>query len=208
MTTRADDRAVAGSPPGPERQKAMDYLTVRAEAMPGEQVIARFRAAVGEFDAAVDELDEVEARTVVIPGEWTAAQVVDHLAQTTARNADELRHLLDGRRPPAPPVYEALVSGAAHRVPWDDLKADLAEANTVFGALLDVAARQAPTPGVTIRTILVINRALADGTVEPEHFDAELGWKGYALTARLHLLDHRSQVRKLLRAREGRARHE
>jgi hypothetical protein len=179
----------------------MDYLTVRAEAMPGEQVIARFRAAVGEFAAAVDELDEVEARTVVIPGEWTAAQVVDHLAQTTARNADELRHLLDGRRPPAPPVYEALVSGAAHRVPWDDLKADLAEANSVFGALLDVAARQAPTPGLTIRTILVINRALADGTVEPEHFDAELGWKGYALTARLHLLDHRSQVRKLLRAR-------
>jgi hypothetical protein len=185
----------------PERQKAIDYLTVRAEGMPGEQVIARFRAAVGEFDAAVDDIDETEARTVLIPGEWTAAQVVDHLAQTTARNADELRHLLDGRRPPAPPVYEALVSGAAHRVPWEELTAELAEANAVFGTLLGLAARQAPTPGLTIRTILVINRTLADGTVEPEHFDAELGWKGYALTARLHLLDHRTQVRKLLRAR-------
>lgn len=185
----------------PERQKAIDYLTVRAEAMPGEQVVARFRAAVAEFEAAVGGLDEDDARTVVIPGEWTAAQVVDHLAQTTARNVDELRHLLDGRRPPAPPVYEGLVSGAAHRVPWEELKAELAEANADFGALLSRAARQEPKPGLTIRTILVINNTLAEGTVEPEHFDAELGWKGYALTARLHLLDHRTQVRKLLRAR-------
>lgn len=185
----------------PERQKALDYLTVRAEAMPGEHVIARFRAAVGEFDAAVGGFDEDDARTVMLPGEWTVAQIVDHLAQTTARNADELRHLLDGHRPPAPPVYEALVSGAAHRVPWEELQAGLAEANAEFGRLLNRAAREEPTVGLTIRTILVINRTLADGAVEPEHFDAELGWKGYALTARLHLLDHRTQVRKLLRTR-------
>jgi len=185
----------------PERQKAMEYLTVRADAMPGEQVIARFRAAVGEFDAAIGCFDEDDARTVVLPGEWTAAQIVDHLAQTTGRNADELRHLLEGRRPPAPPVYEALVSGAAHRVPWEELRTELAEANAELGRLLGRAVRHEPKAGLTVRTILVINRTLADGTVEPEHFDAELGWKGYALTARLHLLDHRTQVRKLLRAR-------
>jgi hypothetical protein len=185
----------------PERQKAMEYLTVRADAMPGEQVIARFRAAVGEFDAAIAGFDADDARTVVVPGEWTAAQIVDHLAQTTARNADELRHLLEGRRPPAPPVYEALVSGAAHRVPWEELRTELVEANAELGRLLGRAVRHEPKAGLTVRTILVINRTLADGTVEPEHFDAELGWKGYALTARLHLLDHRTQVRKLLRAR-------
>src|SRR5688572_12444819 len=185
----------------PERQKAIEYLTVRADAMPGEQVLGRFRAAVGEFDAAISGLDEDDARTVTVPGEWTTAQIVDHLAQTTARNADELRHLLEGRRPPAPPVYEALVSGAAHRVPWEELKAELAAANAELDRLLGRAVRHQPMAGLTIRTILVINRTLADGTVEPEHFDAELGWKGYALTARLHLLDHRTQVRKLLRAR-------
>ena len=184
-----------------ERQRAVEYLTTRAEAMPGAQVLARFRAAVGELEAAVEGLDEVEARTAWIPGEWTAAQVVDHLAQTTARNVDELRHLVEGRRPPAPPVYEALVSGAAHRVPWEELKAGLAEANAELAALLARAAAEEVPAVRTIRTILVINRTRDDGTVEPEHFDAELGWKGYALTARLHLLDHRTQVRRLLRAR-------
>lgn len=191
---------VISSPIAPERQKALDYLTARADAMPADQVLARVRAAMGEFEAALDGLTEAAARAVVTPGEWTAAQVVDHLAQTTARNADELRHLLDGRRPPAPPVYEALVSGAAHRVPWRALQAELAEANAELLALLERAARQAPPATGTIRTILVINRTLADGTVEPDHFEAELGWKGYALTARLHLLDHRTQVRKLRRA--------
>ncbi|HEX5815583.1 MAG TPA: DinB family protein [Methylomirabilota bacterium] len=185
----------------PERQRAVEYLTTRAEAMPGAQVLARFRAAVGELEAVVEGLDEVEARTAWIPGEWTAAQVVDHLAQTTARNVDELRHLVEGRRPPAPPVYEALVSGAAHRVPWEELKAGLAEANAELAALLARAAAEEVPAARTIRTILVINRTRDDGTVEPEHFDAELGWKGYALTARLHLLDHRTQVRRLLRAR-------
>jgi len=185
----------------PERQRAIEYLTTRAEAMPGAQVLARFRAAVGELEAAVEGLDEMEARTAWIPGEWTAAQVIDHLAQTTARNVDELRHLVEGRRPPAPPVYEALVSGAAHRVPWEELKAGLAEANAELAALLARAAAEEIPAARTIRTILVINRTRDDGTVEPEHFDAELGWKGYALTARLHLLDHRTQVRRLLRAR-------
>jgi len=66
--------------------------------------------------------------------------------------------------------------------------------------LARAAAGEAPATR-TVRTILVINRTRDDGTVEPEHFDAELGWKGYALTARLHLLDHRTQVRRLLRAR-------
>jgi hypothetical protein len=185
----------------PERQRAVEYLTTRAEAMPGAQVLARFRAAVGELEAAVEGLDEMEARTAWIPGEWTAAQIVDHLAQTTARNVDELRHLVEGRRPPAPPVYEALGSGAAHRVPWEELKAGLAEANAELAALLARAVAEEVPAARTIRTILVINRTRDDGTVEPEHFDAELGWKGYALTARLHLLDHRTQVRRLLRAR-------
>jgi hypothetical protein len=189
----------------PERQRAMEYLTVRAEAMPGTQVLARFQAAAGEFEAAIDGLDEATARAVMAEGEWTIAQVVDHLAQTTIRNADELRHLLEGRRPPPPPVYEALTSGAAHRVPWEDLTAELAAANAEFAALLGRAVESEVPPAVTVRTVLVINRTLPNGRVEPEMFDAELGWKGYALTARLHLLDHRTQVRALRNRGETRA---
>ena len=38
-----------------------------------------------------------------------------------------------------------------------------------------------------------INRADS----QTDFFDMHLTWKGYAMTQRLHLLDHRSQIKKL-----------
>src|SRR5262245_10427623 len=65
----------------PEKEKAIEYLTVRAEAMSATQIRARLRAAVVELEAALDGVDEGAARASVVPGEWTIAQVVDHVAQ-------------------------------------------------------------------------------------------------------------------------------
>jgi hypothetical protein len=183
----------------PEKDKAIEYLTVRAEAMTAPQIRARMRAAVTELDVALDGVDQQAARQIVVPGEWTIAQVVDHVAQGTIRVADELRCLIEGRRPPAVPVYEGVVSGAAHRVPFAELLDGMRAAHAEVDALLGRAVDADPPAGATARTILVINRA--DGT--PEFFDVELTWKGYALTQRLHVLDHRSQIKKL-REQQGR----
>jgi hypothetical protein len=184
----------------PEKAKAQEYLTTRAEAMTAQQVRARVRAAVVELDAALDGVTQEVARASVVAGEWTIAQVVDHMAQTTIRVADELRCLIEGRRPPAVPVYDGIVSAAAHRVPFAELLEGLRAANAEVDALLGRAIEAEPLPGATARTILVVNRA--DGT--EEFFDMELTWKGYAMCQRLHLLDHRSQIRKL-RDQPGRA---
>ena len=121
-------------------------------------------------------------------GEWSVAQVADHLAQTMIRSADELRHLLAGRRPPPPPVYDALTSGGALWAPWEELLGGVRSANAEFDDLLRAAASTDPAPSGTIRTILVAGS---------EVFPAELDWKQYALVQRLHLLDHRTQVRKI-----------
>jgi hypothetical protein len=183
----------------PERAKAQEYLTTRAEGLTALQVRARVRAAVVELDAALDGVDQEAARALRVPGAWTIAQVVDHMAQGTIRVADELRCLIEGRRPPAVPVYEGIVSGAAHRVPFAELLDGLRAANAEVDALLGRAIESEPPAGATVRTILVFNRA--DGT--EEFFDMELTWKGYAMCQRLHLLDHRNQIRTL-RAQQGR----
>jgi hypothetical protein len=47
---------------------------------------------------------------------------------------------------------------------------------------------------------MVTLRATPDGTTKAQIYFAELPWKEYALLQRLHLLDHRTQVKKL---REG-----
>ncbi len=115
------------------------------------------------------------------------------------RSADELRHLLAGRRPPAPPVYDSLVSGAAAWAPWAELLEGVRAADAEFDALLGAATAAEPPATATVRAILVVNRP--EG--EPEIFAAELGWKEYALVQRLHLLDHRTQVRTLRAAPAG-----
>jgi hypothetical protein len=181
----------------PERARALEYLTVRAEAMSPREIRARVRAAVAEFEGALEGVSEAAARAPGVAGAWSIAQVVDHLGQTQIRAAEELRHLLQGRRPPGPPVYDALTSGAAHWAPWADLTAGLREANAELDALLGQAVEAEPVGAATVRTILVFNRARPDGGAEPEMFEAELRWKGYAMVQRLHLLDHRTQVRAL-----------
>ncbi|MGH7333822.1 MAG: DinB family protein [Candidatus Rokuibacteriota bacterium] len=181
----------------PERARALEYLTVRAEGMSAREIWARVRAAVVDVDAALQGVDAQAARAAVPAGQWNIAQVVDHVAQTTIRVAEELRHLLEGRRPPGPPVYDALTSGAAQWAPWPDLQEGLRSANAEVDALLGRAMEREPSTAVTARTILVFNRTRPDGGVEPETFEVELHWKGYAMVQRLHLLDHRTQIRAL-----------
>ncbi len=175
----------------------LEHLTSRAAALGASEIRARVRAAAAEFEAAVAGIEEADARRRIVPGEWSIAQVVDHLAQTTIRSAEELRHLLAGRRPPGPPVYESLTSGAADRVPWAELLEGLRAADAELDALLatTIGADIPDTP--TVQAILVVSRAGVDGGPEPEVFDAELGWRAYALVQRLHALDHRTQVRTL-----------
>ena len=181
----------------PEREKMVAYLRGRAASLAGDAILARVRAAVSELDAALAGVTAAQARWQPPDGSWSMAQVVDHVAQTTIRVADELRHLLAGRRPPAPPVYEGLLSGAAAWVAWEELLDGLSSANREFESILASAPKSAPSAGATARTILVVNRALSSGEVAPELFVEELDWTEYALVQRLHVLDHRSQVRAL-----------
>ncbi|HEU5320872.1 MAG TPA: DinB family protein [Methylomirabilota bacterium] len=190
MTT-ADTSAAS-----PERQRVLDYIHSRAEGMRAAEIRARVHAAGAELEAALDGVGAADARRRPPDGGWSAAQVVDHVAQTTIRVAEELRHLLAGRRPPGPPVYESLTSGAADRVPWEELRAGLRAASAEVDAILS-AADDATPRAARVTAILVVSRREPDGRVVTDTWPEELDWKAYALVQRLHLLEHRGQVRAL-----------
>jgi hypothetical protein len=180
------------------RARTLDYLRTRAAGLDATRIRARVRTAGAELEAALAGLAEADARRPVRPDEWTVAQVIDHVAQSTIRAAEELRHLLAGRRPPRPPVYEGLLSGAAHRVPWPELVEGLREASAELDAVLLEAGRRPPadeTAAATAVAILVAGTPDSGGAAE--HFAADLTWKEYALVQRLHFLDHREQVRQV-----------
>ena len=119
---------------------------------------------------------------------WSIREIIDHLAQTNIRAAEELRHLLTGRRPPLPPVYEGLLSGGAVWAPVDELVVGLQASNVELQAVLAKGGDTGDHP-VTARTIVVVNERRPDGTVEAATFPIELEWRAYAMVQRLHAID-------------------
>jgi hypothetical protein len=188
---------IAGEPLAPEAIRLLEYMRSRATELSANEIRERIRAAAQELEKVVESVNEADVRRRPIPGKWTIAEVVDHIAQTQIRGADELRHLLAGRRPQGPPVYEALRSGASAWAPWRELVDGLRSANQEMVSLL---VSDVGVDGPTVRTILVVLRALPDGSSAPQIFVGELNWKEYAILQRLHLLDHRTQIRNLLKA--------
>ena len=190
--------AVDGAPLAPESLRMLDYLRTRAFEMSAMAIRSRIHAAAGELENAIAAVSASEARLRPFAGKWTIAEVVDHISQTQVRGAEELRHLLAGRRPPLPPVYEALRSGAGQWAPWELLVEELHQANRAMMEVLE-AASDHPSDGnaPTVRTVMVALRKLENTSTEPQIFFVELAWKEYALLQRLHLLDHRRQVKEL-----------
>jgi hypothetical protein len=177
----------------------LEYLRTRAAQMNASAIGARIAAAAHDLEEVVANVSATDARLRPVAGKWTIAEVVDHMAQTNVRGAEELRHLIAGRRPPLPPVYEALHSGAGQWAPWDLLVEDLRAANSAMLEAIE-GARHEPSiaqPPPTVRTVVVALRKLGDGQQKPQIFFAELNWKEYALLQRLHLLDHRRQIKEL-----------
>ena len=189
---------VEGAPLAPESIHMMEYVAKRALELTSAAIRDRIRAAALELENVVAPVSAADARVRPVDGKWTIAEVVDHISQTQIRGGEELRHLLEGRRPPLPPVYEALRSGAGQWAPWDLLKEELHAANQAMIDLLESAPEGDPTPGApTVKTVMVTLRALPGGESRAQIYFAELPWKEYALLQRLHLLDHRTQVKKL-----------
>jgi hypothetical protein len=187
---------VHGEPLAPESIRMLKYLKARAAELSVSQIRERIRAAAQELESAVAAVDPAEARQRPVEGKWNIAEVVDHISQTQIRGAEELRHLLAGRRPPLPPVYEGIQSGAGKWAPWQMLAEDLHAANQAMITLFE-AANEEPPSSPTVKTLVVTLRATADGGAAAQLYFAELEFKEYALLQRLHLLDHRTQIKKL-----------
>ena len=74
--------------------------------------------------------------------------------------------------------------------------------------MVEVLARATDDPGPdapTARAVIVVPTKLADGATKPQIFLAELSWKEYTLLQRLHLIDHRTQIKTIHAVAAGEA---
>jgi len=183
----------------PEQIKAKEYMHQKGTLLPAAQVHERVGAAFAAMETLLDGVGEAEARARTLPGEWTVQEVVDHLVETHRPSLDELRDLLESRRPAGGPVPASLQSADPMGRRYGDLVGDL---KAVHAAILRVLSG-APDRLTEARAplVMVINAKEADGGEAPLHWIEELDWKAYAVTAfRLHELDHLNQIKKTLKA--------
>ena len=106
-----------------------------------------------------------------------------------------------GHRPPGEPIPASLRSKAPLLRPWPWLRAELAR---VHGDILRTLAAVPPDFVTDARAplVMVVNVGDDRGTPTPLHWVEDLDWKSYAITWRLHVIDHMKQAKKVLAAME------
>ena len=179
------------------RAKAREYLKARGTLQPAAVIRARVADAFESFDRLVAPLRSAMVSRRAILEEWTVQEIVDHLVETHRPGLDELRCLLAGRRPPGGPISASLQSKAPLLRPWQGL---LDELRRIHGGILAVLESVPAdfTTDATAPLVMVINVEAAPGRVTPLEWVEELDWKAYAITWRLHVIDHLNQARKVL----------
>ncbi len=182
----------------PEQIKAKEYMHQKGTLLPAAQIHERVGAAFAAMEALLEGVTDEEARARAIPGEWTIQEVVDHLVQTHRPSLDELRDLLENRRPAGGPVPASLQSADPMGRRYGDLVSDLEAVHAEILRVLSAAPDRMTDARAPL--VMVISAKEPDGREAPLHWIEELDWKAYAIIFRLHELDHLNQAKKTLKA--------
>ena len=191
---------VNGEPLSPESLRMLDYLRERAVALDPAEIDGRVRAAMTELDQAI----RGSARRRRVHIRSTANGASPRSSTTSPRPRSERRTSCGTssravarlRRPSTRRSRRERPVGALDRVARRPRSAN-EEMNAQLAATTGAEAARVTVSTATARTILLANRRTPDGRVVPETFVADLHWREDALVQRLHLLDHRTQVKNL-----------
>lgn len=165
-----------------EPERLRSYLAAQSAKLSAPEIGRRVQEAADEFLATVAGVSDGVAHRRRAAGEWSVAEIVDHVIVTLEEVVGIVRALVAGTRP-NPMSQHRPVDPTR---PLGELVRRLRERQAEAVALL---ATQSPEANVNLRI--------------PEGDFGDLNWKGYALILRLHYKDHARQVQKTLDALHG-----
>ena len=182
------------------QRKAREYLRTRGTLVPADTLRARVGDAFAAFAAFLRTVPPDLAGRRPSDAEWSIQEIVDHVLETYRPGLDELRCLLAGERPPAPPIPAALVSKAPRHRPWPWLLREMESVQADVMATLERVPADFQT-AARAPLVMVINAKDARGAPEPIEWVEDLDWKAYTIVSwRLHANDHLHQAERVLSA--------
>jgi hypothetical protein len=184
---------------GAAKARARDYLRARGTLTPAPVIREKVADAFAALESFLAGVPPALAPRRAWDTEWSIQEIADHLLETHRPGLDELRCLLAGERPPDPPIVAGLQSKAPLLRPWRWLTRELGE---LHREILDTLAVAPPDFETAARAplVMVVNVKAAGGEVVALEWVEDLDWKAYAITWRLHAIDHLNQARKVLAA--------
>ena len=184
----------------PEAQaKAREYFRTRGTLASAETVRTRVAEAFEALDKFLSQVPVDRVGRRAWEHEWSVQEVVDHLVETHRPGLDELRCLFAGRRPSGEPIPASLQSKDPLVRPWSWLCREL---GTIHADILEALASVPSDFETDARAplVMVVNIKTEGGDTLPFEWIEDLDWKAYAITWRLHAIDHLHQARKVLGA--------
>ena len=181
------------------KARAREYFAARGTQAPAGELRERIAEAFESLETFLDTVPAAAAARTAIAGEWTIHEIVDHLVETHRPGLDELWCLLAGRRPLGEAIPAGLSSKAPLTRPWPWLRVELARTHGEILRTLDAVPPDFVTDA-RAPIVMVVNVADERGTLVPVHWIEDLDWKAYAITWRLHVIDHLKQARRTLAA--------
>ncbi len=176
----------------PDQQRALDYLSRKGTLAPVAQLRDELRHA---FRAIETELDAVpaEARGVApSPGKWSPHQILDHLVLSHGPAIPQLASLLSGGTSDSVAIPADLQTPPDRLPSWEELRARLGAIHVELEALLASASDDASLePKAMIEMVVKV-----DG--KPVHWQERFDWKAVVQAIRVHVLEHREQLRRAL----------
>jgi DinB superfamily len=167
--------------PSNDQARLQSYLAAQSAKLSADEIRERIESAAAEFLGMLDGITDAAAHTRPATGEWSIADILDHLTLTMQDAAGIIRTLAAGKPAQAFQDHQPRPGQAAQ--PVAELLARLRQTQAGVSEFL---AAQGAEPNTEVRVA--------------ESYFGEITWKGYALILRLHYRDHAEQVRKTLAA--------
>ena len=178
----------------PDQQRALDYLVRRGTLASVGELQSQLEHAflsIEDLFAAV-HIEEREAQPA--PGKWSAHHILDHLVLSHEPAIEQLASLLGGVSPPGVAIPAGLQSPDDVRPSWDELVDRMRSMHREYVRLIGGA-----NDGLSLEPKAVIEMVVKiDG--EPVHWFERIDWKAFAQGVRVHTLEHRGQLERVLSA--------
>jgi hypothetical protein len=183
----------------PEQQRALDYIARHGTGATVEALRAKLRSAFTSIEERFATLPAERRAWIPAPGKWGPSEIVDHLILSHEPVIEQLETLLAGRDVEGEAVPAGIQSPAGTREPWPELFEHLRDVHRRLVAVVEAAPDEAslvPTAPVE----MVVKAAGVDGTLAPVHWFERLDWKAVVQVVRVHTLEHREQLERVLGA--------